>query len=76
MGTSIDRKYGPKSFILIVGIAIMPMSFYRSSSSMNGSHGDEISEEEGRSPSSEELVRFLKKAPKNFDIAMADPRAA
>ena len=34
----------------------------------------DIGRDGGRSPSSEELVRLLKKTPKDFDIAAADPR--
>ncbi len=71
-------KIRTQSFILIVGIAIMPivvLSLFFVYE--RASHpAIDLGREEGRSPSSEELVRFLKKAPKNFDIAMADPRGS
>ncbi|MGA2548279.1 MAG: HAMP domain-containing sensor histidine kinase [Rectinemataceae bacterium] len=68
-------KIRTQSYILIVGIAIMPIVvlslffvYERTSHSAidigGGGH---------RSLSSEDLVRLLQKAPKGFDLAVADP---
>jgi signal transduction histidine kinase len=69
-------KIKTQSYILIIGIAIMPIVvislffvYERASHSVM-----DIGREGGRSPSSEDLVRLLQKAaPKDVDIAVADP---
>jgi signal transduction histidine kinase len=69
-------KIRTQSYILIVGIAIMPIVvislffvYERASHSAMDIGG------EGRySPDSEEFIRLLQKVPKDFEIAVANPR--
>lgn len=71
-------KIRTQSYILIVGIAIMPivvLSLFFVYERISHSAMD-FGREGRRSPSTEELVRLLQKAPKDFDIAVADPRGS
>jgi signal transduction histidine kinase len=69
-------KIKTQSYILIVGIAIMPIVvislFFVYERASRHSVMD-IGRAGGRSPSSEEVVRLLQKTPKDVDIAVADP---